>query len=84
MLIIPPQNNRTSKPADPHELTVGMLVVACIMLAISLFIFIVGPRSHNPPPPIVGYAVLSLAVLFGFIAFFAWMKEQGDDTNSES
>jgi drug/metabolite transporter (DMT)-like permease len=82
MLIIPPQSNRSNRPATQHDTTVGMLVVALIMLAISLFVFIVGPRTGNPPPPpLVGWVPLGLAVLFGFIAFFSWMKEQANGSD---
>jgi len=92
VIIIPP--HQSGPPTDPrkaaHDTTVGMLVVALIMLGISLFIFILGPRSNNPPPAGVGFAVVGLALLFGLISFFSWMKEQGDDrgdgnnSNSES
>ncbi len=79
MLIIPPQSQRSNKPATQHDTTVGMFVVMIIMLCIALFIFIGGPRSHNPPPPLVGWFVVGLSVLFAIVAFFSWLKEQGDD-----
>jgi drug/metabolite transporter (DMT)-like permease len=83
MIIIPPQSGRPNKPATQHDTTVGMFVVCVIMLAISLFIFAVGPRSENPPPVLVGFVVLGLALIFGVIAFFSWRKEQedGDDAS---
>jgi drug/metabolite transporter (DMT)-like permease len=90
MLIIPPQSQQSPRPATQHDMTVGMLVVAVIMLAISMLVFIVGPLSHNPPPPLVSWVVLGIAVLFGIISFFSWMKEQsdalggGNNSNSES
>jgi len=84
MLIIPP--HRSDQPVDPrkarHDTTVGMLVVAAIMLLIALFIFIVGPRSHSPPPALLGFVVLGLGVIFGAVSFFSWMQEQGDDAGS--
>jgi uncharacterized membrane protein len=81
--------NKGGKPPSQHDLTVGMFVVFVIMLGIALVIFIAGPRSNNPPPTGVGYAVTGLALLFGFIAFLSFMKEQSEDadsshTNSES
>ena len=91
MIIIPPQ--QSNKPVDPrkaaHDTTVGMFVVFVIMLGIALFIFLVGPRSDNPPPLIVGVVVSVLALIFGALAFFSWQKEQGDfpdssDSNSSS
>ncbi len=78
MIFIPPPHHRGNKPATQHDTTVGMFVVAILMLGISLVLFIVGPRSNNPPPPLLGYVMVGIAVLFGFIAFFSWMKEQGD------
>lgn len=91
MIIIPPhQSNQGTDPRkEAHDLTVGMFVVFVILVAIALFIFILGPRSNNPPPLIVGVAVSGFACLFGAIAFFAWQKEQGDfpdssDSNSSS
>lgn len=81
MLIIPPQ--RPSQPVDPrkarHDTTVGMMVMALIALGIAVFVFAVGPRSNNPPPFLVGVAVLGLAVIFGVVSFFSWMREQQDD-----
>ena len=79
MLIIPPSSSRSNRPATPHDTTVGMFVVSVVFLCIALVMFIVGPRSGNPPPPILGYVVSGLALLFGFIAFFSWMKEQSED-----
>ncbi len=94
MVFIPPPHmlqNKGGKPASQHDTTVGMFVVFVIMLGIALFVFIAGPRSDNPPPPIVGYAVSGLALIFGVVAFFSWMKEQaepdgadGNNTSSES
>lgn len=87
MVFIPmPQQPANQPPVDPrkaaHDMTVGMLVMALICLAISLFIFIVGPLSDNPPPLLVGYVVLGIAVIFGFVSFFSWMKEQADSFGS--
>lgn len=83
-IMVPP--HRPSEPSDPrkarHDTTVGMLVVALIMLGIAVFVFAVGPRSNNPPPLIVGVLVLGLAVVFGLISFFSWMREQGDGDES--
>lgn len=92
MLIIPPPHvlrGKDRKPPTRHDTTVGMFVVFVIMLVIALFIFIVGPHSEDPPPLGVGYAVTGLALLFGFIAFLSFIKEQSEDadsshTNSES
>lgn len=79
----PPSNQ---PPVDPrkvaHDTTVGMLVIALLMLGIALFIFIVGPRSDNPPPLLVGYVVLGIGVIFGLVSFFSWMKEQSDSFGS--
>ncbi len=84
MLIIPPQ--RPSQPIDPrkarHDTTVGMMVMALIALGIAVFVFAVGPRSNNPPPFLVGVAVLGLAVIFGVVSFFSWMREQQDEDES--
>lgn len=82
MVFIPPPHTLKRGPAKPptqHDATVGMLVVFVILLAIALLIFIVGPRSHNPPPPLLGYVISALALLFGFIAFLSWTREQSDD-----
>lgn len=92
MVFIPPAHllrQKSVKPQSRHDTTVGMFVAFVIMLVIALFIIIVGPRSNDPPPLGVGYAVSGLALLFGFIAFLSWIKEQGEDadsshTNSES
>jgi drug/metabolite transporter (DMT)-like permease len=81
MVFIPPpiiRPQQAGKPANYHELAVAMFVVFVIMLCIALFIFIAGPRSNDPPPLVVGYAVSGIALIFGFIAFFAWMKAQSD------
>jgi drug/metabolite transporter (DMT)-like permease len=87
MVFIPPSHvlhQKSGKPASQHDTTVGMFVVFVIMLCIALFIFIAGPRSDNPPPLLVGYAVSALAFTFGLVAFFSWMKEQGDgDASSD-
>ena len=83
MIIIPPQHNRSSKPATQHETTVGMFVVFVLAVVIALVIFIVGPLSNNPPPIGVGFGVIGFAVLFGAIAFFSWMKEQSDPDSSD-
>jgi hypothetical protein len=85
MVFIPPPHmlrQKSNRPQNRHDTTVGMLVVFVIMLGIALFIFIAGPRSGNPPPLGVGYAVTGLALLFGFIAFLSFMKEQSDDADS--
>ena len=83
-IMVPP--HRSNQPSDPrkvrHDTTIGMLVVALIMLGIAVFVFAVGPRSNNPPPLIVGVIVLGLAVVFGLISFFSWMGEQGDGHES--
>lgn len=87
MVFIPPPHmlqNKGGKPQTQHDTTVGMFVVFVIMLGIALFVFIAGPRSDNPPPPIVGYVVSIIALVFGFVAFMSWMKEQGEDSNSSS
>ncbi|MHB1097545.1 MAG: hypothetical protein ACYC3F_15400 [Gemmatimonadaceae bacterium] len=84
MIIIPPQHNRSNKPATQHETTVGMFVVFVLAVVIALIIFIVGPLSNNPPPIGVGFGVIGFAVLFGAIAFFSWMKEQSDPDTSDS
>jgi drug/metabolite transporter (DMT)-like permease len=83
MIIIPPQHNRSNKPATQHETTVGMFVVFVLAVVIALVIFIVGPLSNNPPPIGVGFGVIGFAVLFGAIAFFSWMKEQSDPDSSD-
>jgi len=79
MIIIPHQSHRSARPTTQHDTTVGMLVVAVIMLGIALALFVFGPRSDDPPPLGVGLAVSGLAVIFGLVAFFSWMKEQSDD-----
>ena len=92
MIIIPPphtRRQRADRPQNRHDTTIGMFVVFVIMLGIALLIFIAGPRSKDPPPLGMGYAVTGLALLFGFIAFLSFMKEQSEDadsshTNSES
>ncbi len=97
MVFIPPPHmlarkaGAAQKPANQHDLTVGMFVVFVIMLGIAMVIFIAGPRSHEPPPPLIGYVVSGIALVFGIIAFFSWMKEQSEpdgadrnNTNSES
>ncbi|MBM3907475.1 MAG: hypothetical protein FJ363_05245 [Gemmatimonadetes bacterium] len=85
MVFIPPPHmlqNKGGKPASQHDTTVGMFVFFVILLCIALFIFIVGPLSDNPPPLAVGYAVSGLALIFGLVAFFSWMKEQGEGNAS--
>ena len=83
-IFVPPHGS--NQPSDPrkvrHDTTVGMLVVALIILGIAVFVFAVGPRSNNPPPLIVGVFVLGLAVVLGLISFFSWMGEQGDGDES--
>ena len=84
MLIIPP--HRPNQPIDPrkarHDATVGMMVIALIALGIAVFVFAVGPRSNNPPPFLVGVAVLGLAVISGVASFFSWMREEQDEDES--
>lgn len=90
MVFIPPPHmlqGKGDKKASPRETAVGMFVVFVILLVIALFIFILGPRSNNPPPLVVGYAVSGMALLFGLIAFFSWMHAQNEgdepaDSNS--
>ncbi len=91
MVFIPPSHvlhQKADKPATQHETTVGMFVVFVIAVVIALFVFIAGPLSGNPPPLGVGLGAIGFAVLFGFIAFFSWMKEQSDphpsDGNNQS
>jgi drug/metabolite transporter (DMT)-like permease len=87
MVFIPPPHvlkKASEKPQTQHDTTVGMLVVAVLMLGIAVVLLIVGPRSHDPPPPAVPYAVLGLGALFGLVSFFSWMKEQNDDGDSSS
>lgn len=83
-IFVPPHHS--NQPSDPrkvrHDTTVGMLVVALIMLGIAVFVFAVGPRSNNPPPLVVGVFVLGLAVVFGLISLFSWMGEQGEGNES--
>lgn len=83
-IFVPP--HRSNQPTDPrkarHDNTVGFLVVVLILLGIAVVIFAVGPRSNNPPPMIVGWVVLGLAVIFGLVSFFSWMGEQGDEHES--
>ncbi len=86
MVFIPPPHMLQQKGGtkqSPRELAASMFVVFVIMLGIALFVFIAGPRSNNPPPLIVGYVVSGLALLFGFIAFLAWMKAQGEPDNAD-
>jgi drug/metabolite transporter (DMT)-like permease len=87
MVFIPPPHVRRQKegrPATQHETTVGLFVVFVILLCIALFFLIAGPRSDNPPPLGLGLGATGFAVLFGIIAFFSWMKEQGDPDTSGS
>lgn len=85
-IMVPP--HRPDQPSDPrkarHDNTVGFRVVVLIMLGIAVVIFAVGPRSNNPPPLIVGWAVVGLAAIFGLLSFFSWMGEQGDGNESTS
>lgn len=81
MVFIPPPHmlhQKAGKPATQHEFTVGMFVVFVLAVVIALFVFIVGPLSDNPPPLGVGFGVIGVAVLFGALAFFSWMREQSD------
>ena len=84
MVFIPPPHLLQQKPGTPqkpatqHDLTVGMFVGFVISLCVAIFIFVAGPRSNNPPPLAAGLAVSGLALIFGIIAFFSWMKEQGE------
>ncbi|MHB8837991.1 MAG: hypothetical protein ACYC7F_03465 [Gemmatimonadaceae bacterium] len=81
MVFIPPPHmlrGKAGKPPSQHDTTVGMFVVFVVFVCISLFVFIAGPRSNNPPPFAVGLAVLGLTLIFGLIAFFSWMKEQSE------
>ncbi len=84
MIIIPPQGQQPTRPVTQHDTTVVMFIVALLMLGIALFIFILGPRSDNPPPILVGYAVAGLALVFGAVAFFSWLREQGESGNAGS
>ena len=56
--------------------------MALVFLGIAVFVIAVGPRSNNPPPFLIGVAVLGLAVIFGVASFFSWMGEQQDDDES--
>ena len=82
VIIIPPMHSK--KPASRHDTTVGMLVVAITMLSIALLILIAGPLGKDPPPRMLGIVTAGLAVMFGFISFFSWMKEQSDALGSGS
>ncbi len=84
MIIIPPQGQRDAKPQTQHDTTVGMLVVALIFLGIAIFIFILGPRTKSPPPVAMPYVITGLAVLFGLLSFFSWMKEQAESLGGSS
>ena len=79
MIIIPQHSAGPKKPQTQHDTTVGFLVVFVIVLGIALVFFIAGPRSHNPPPPAAGFVVSGIALVFGLLAFFSWMKEQSEE-----
>jgi len=86
MVFIPPPHvlqQKGGKKQSPREVAQGMFVVFVIMLGIALFVFIAGPRSNNPPPPAVGYAVSGLALIFGLVAFFAWMHAQSEGDSED-
>jgi drug/metabolite transporter (DMT)-like permease len=80
MIIIPPSSQRGTpqKPQTQHDTTVGMFVVAVLMLGIGIVLVLSATRSRTPPPPALPYVIFGIAALFGAIAFFSWQKEQGD------
>jgi drug/metabolite transporter (DMT)-like permease len=78
VFIYVPHRNDGKKPA-PREAALGLLVAALIALGFAIFVVTIGPKSGPPPPPIVFWALVGIFAIFALVAFFNWLKSQGED-----
>ena len=61
----------------------GLFLAAMIALGFAIFVVFLGPKNGPPPPPIVKWALVGLAVVFSFVGFFSWLRHQGDVESQE-
>jgi len=73
---IPHKHDR--RKATPRERAVALFAVALSVLAFAIVAVIAGPKVGAPPPPIVLWMLVTLFVSTALLAFFSWLKWQGE------
>ena len=76
-IFIPPSKKAATKES-PRETAMALFIVALIVLGFAMVAVLVGPKSGNPPPPIVFWALFTLFAIFALVGFFSWLKWQGE------
>ncbi|MHB1311714.1 MAG: hypothetical protein ACYC3L_06820 [Gemmatimonadaceae bacterium] len=66
------------RKATPRERAVALFVVALCVLAFAIIAVLAGPKVGSPPPPIVLWGLVALFVGTALLAFFTWLKWQGE------
>lgn len=86
-VFVPP--HKGGRKSSPRETAIGLFIAAMIALGFAIFVVFVGPKSGSPPPPIVKWVLVGIAVIFAFVGFFSWLHHAGDaddagqDNNSQ-
>ncbi len=72
-----------------REAVIGFFIAAMIALGFAILVVFLGPKGASPPPPIVKWVLVGIAVIFAFVGFFTWLRHAGDaddagqDNNSQ-
>lgn len=81
-IFVPPRKD--GRKPSKREDAVGLFVAAAIALGFALFVVFLGPKSGSPPPPLVKWALVGVAVVLAFVGFFSWLHRQsGADTEPQ-
>ena len=83
-IFVPPLKGgrRTSRRQD----AVGLFIAAMIALGFAIFVVFLGPRGASPPPPMVKWVLVGVAVILAFVGFFSWLRHagEGDDAGQDN
>lgn len=79
MVYVPIPHNTDGKKAGPHETAIALFIVALLVLAFAIVAVTAGPKSGSPPPPIIRWGLIALFISTALLAFFSWLKWQGED-----
>lgn len=81
VFVFVPPGKPDRKPA-PREALAGFLIAGLIALGfIGGIVFLKASKAGSRPPMMILWAIVGLAVILGFIAFFSWLHREagGDD-----
>ena len=87
-IMVPPRKD--GRKSTRREDVVGLFVAAAIALGFAIFVVFLGPKSGDPPPPIVKWVLVGIGVIFAIVGFFSWLhhesggnEEQQDNNSNE-